>query len=63
MQHCQLIRQTGTGKGDAVRLGFSRARGEILMILDADLTVPPEDLPRFYAALCFGKEEFIQVFG
>jgi SAM-dependent methyltransferase len=59
MQRCQLIRQTGTGKGDAVRLGFSRARGEMLMILDADLTVPPEDLPRFYAALCSGKGEFI----
>jgi glycosyltransferase involved in cell wall biosynthesis len=58
-QRCQLIRQTGTGKGDAVRLGFSRARGEMLMILDADLTVPPEDLPRFYEALRSGKGEFI----
>jgi SAM-dependent methyltransferase len=58
-QRCQLIRQTGTGKGDAVRLGFSRAKGEMLMILDADLTVPPEDLPRFYEALRSGKGEFI----
>ena len=56
---CQLLRQTGVGKGDAVRLGFARARGEMLMILDADLTVPPEDLPRFYEALCSGKGEFI----
>jgi ubiquinone/menaquinone biosynthesis C-methylase UbiE len=56
---CQLLRQTGTGKGDAVRLGFARARGEMLMILDADLTVPPEDLPRFYEALDSGKGEFI----
>jgi ubiquinone/menaquinone biosynthesis C-methylase UbiE len=56
---CQLLRQLGTGKGDAVRLGFSRARGDILMILDADLTVPPEDLPRFYEALNTGKGEFI----
>jgi ubiquinone/menaquinone biosynthesis C-methylase UbiE len=56
---CQLLRQTGTGKGDAVRLGFARAEGEMLMILDADLTVPPEDLPRFYEALCSGKGEFI----
>ena len=47
------------GKGDAVRLGFARASGEMLMILDADLTVPPEDLPRFYEALCSGKGEFI----
>jgi len=58
-QRCQLIRQTGAGKGDAVRLGFSQARGEMLMILDADLTVPPEDLPRFYDALRSGKGEFI----
>jgi ubiquinone/menaquinone biosynthesis C-methylase UbiE len=56
---CQLVRQSGVGKGDAVRLGFERAKGEMLMILDADLTVPPEDLPRFYEALCSGKGEFI----
>jgi SAM-dependent methyltransferase len=56
---CQLLRQTGTGKGDAVRLGFAQAKGEMLVILDADLTVPPEDLPRFYEALCSGKGEFI----
>ncbi len=56
---CQLIRQTGAGKGDAVRLGFARATGEVLMILDADLTVPPEDLPRFYEVLRSGKGEFI----
>jgi ubiquinone/menaquinone biosynthesis C-methylase UbiE len=56
---CQLFRQTGVGKGDAVRLGFQHARGDILMILDADLTVPPEDLPRFYEAVRSGKGEFI----
>jgi SAM-dependent methyltransferase len=54
-----LLQQTGIGKADAVRLGFSKARGEVLMILDADLTVPPEDLPRFYEALVSGKGEFI----
>ena len=54
-----LLRQTGVGKADAVRLGFSKARGNVLMILDADLTVPPEDLPRFYEALISGKGEFI----
>jgi hypothetical protein len=54
-----LLRQTGIGKADAVRLGFERASGDILMILDADLTVPPEDLPRFYEALLSGKGEFI----
>lgn len=55
----QLHRQTGKGKGDAVRLGFARAKGDVLMILDADMTVPPEDLPRFYDALASGKGEFI----
>jgi len=55
---CKLLRQTGVGKGDAVRLGFAEAAGDILMILDADLTVPPEDLPRFYQVLRSGKGEF-----
>lgn len=54
-----LLHQPGIGKADAVRLGFERASGDILMILDADLTVPPEDLPRFYEALISGKGEFI----
>jgi len=57
-RRCRLFRQTGTGKGDAVRLGFAKANGGVLMILDADLTVPPEDLPRFYEALRSGKCEF-----
>jgi ubiquinone/menaquinone biosynthesis C-methylase UbiE len=51
--------QTGKGKGDAVRLGFSKATGDILMILDADMTVPPENLLLFYNALVGGKGEFI----
>jgi SAM-dependent methyltransferase len=55
----RLLRQTGIGKADAVRLGFAEAKGDVLMILDADLTVPPEDLPRFYEALRSGKGEFI----
>jgi glycosyltransferase involved in cell wall biosynthesis len=54
-----LLSQSGKGKGDAVRLGFERAHGDILMILDADLTVPPEDLPRFYDVLSSGKAEFV----
>jgi len=56
---CQFVQQIGDGKGDAVRLGFSRASGDILMILDADATVPPEDLPRFYEVLLSGKAEFV----
>jgi glycosyltransferase involved in cell wall biosynthesis len=54
-----LLRQTGSGKGNAVREGFAQAKGDVLMILDADLTVPPEDLPRFLEALTSGKGEFI----
>jgi SAM-dependent methyltransferase len=56
---CKLFRQDGRGKGDAVRLGFEKAGGEILMILDADMTVPPEDLSRFYNAIVGGRGEFI----
>jgi SAM-dependent methyltransferase len=55
----RLLRQSGAGKGDAVRLGFAEAAGGVLMILDADLTVAPEDLPRFYRALRSGRGEFI----
>jgi ubiquinone/menaquinone biosynthesis C-methylase UbiE len=53
------INQSGKGKGNAVREGFDLARGEILMILDADLTTAPEELPKFYDALAKNKGEFI----
>ncbi len=58
-RRCEVMQQTGKGKGDAVRLGFSKAHGDILTILDADLTVPPEDLPRFMEVLTSGKGEFV----
>jgi len=55
-----LIHQgNGIGKGDAVRKGFAAAKGDVFMILDADLTVPPEDLPKFMNAITSGKGEFI----
>jgi len=47
------------GKNAAVRKGFEVAKGEILMILDADLTVAPEDLTKFYTAIASGKGDFI----
>jgi glycosyltransferase involved in cell wall biosynthesis len=53
------FRQSGKGKADAVWLGFEQAQGEILMILDADLTVRPEDLPRFVQAMADGRGEFV----
>lgn len=54
----KIMQQTGKGKGDAVRLGFAAATGDILMILDADLTMPPEELPKFYEVLASGRAEF-----
>ncbi|MGN6367206.1 MAG: glycosyltransferase [Phycisphaerae bacterium] len=51
-------KQTGKGKGDAVRLGFGKATGEILMILDADISVPPEELPRFVDLIAKQQCEF-----
>ena len=56
----RLVRQgNGVGKGDAVRKGFAAATCDVLMILDADLTMPPEDLPKFFRALASGRGEFI----
>lgn len=56
---CKLLRQNGTGKCDALHLGFNQASGDIIIILDADVTVSPEDLPRFYETLRSGKAEFV----
>ena len=55
----KFLNQEGRGKGDAVRKAFEQAQADILMILDADLTVPPEEIPKFYNALASGKGEFI----
>lgn len=55
----KVFKQPGKGKGDAVRKGFDEARGDVLMILDADLTMPPEELPKYYDAIASGKGEFI----
>ncbi|HUL54518.1 MAG TPA: glycosyltransferase [Opitutaceae bacterium] len=51
----KTLQQSGEGKGNAVREGFAAAEGDILMILDADLTVPPEELPKFYLAVTAGR--------
>jgi len=55
----KFLQQTGIGKGQAVRQGFEVAEGDILMILDSDLTMPPEDLPKYYSALVSRRGEFI----
>jgi SAM-dependent methyltransferase len=54
----KILQQMGRGKGDAVRAGFAAATGDILMILDADLTMPPEELPKFYTVVASGHAEF-----
>lgn len=53
------LKQSGKGKGNAVREGFSAAAGDVLLILDADLTMPPEELPKYYDAIVDGKAEFV----
>jgi 2-polyprenyl-3-methyl-5-hydroxy-6-metoxy-1,4-benzoquinol methylase len=58
-KNIKVFVQKGKGKADAVQLGFSQATGDVLMILDADLSVAPEDLPQFYEALMSGKGEFL----
>jgi SAM-dependent methyltransferase len=55
----KALRQSGKGKADAVFLGFDRARGDVLMILDADLTMPPEQLPKFWQVIANRQGEFI----
>lgn len=54
-----VSKQSGIGKGNAVREAFDLASGDILMILDADLTMPPEELPKYYKAIITNKGEFI----
>ncbi len=54
-----LVDQSGTGKGDAVRAGFAAAKHAVLTILDGDLSVAPEDLPKFHRALVDGRGELI----
>jgi SAM-dependent methyltransferase len=55
----KAVQQKGKGKADAVFTAFDLARGDVLFILDADLTVPPEQVSKFWEALASGKGEFI----
>jgi SAM-dependent methyltransferase len=54
----RCLRQPGKGKWDAVHAGFAVATGDVLVIQDADLTAPPEDLPKFFGAIASGAAEF-----
>src|SRR5260370_38178321 len=55
----KVLKQDGKGKGDAVRKGFAAATGDVLMILDADLTMPPEALPKYHSVIETGKADFV----
>jgi SAM-dependent methyltransferase len=55
----RVLKQDGKGKGDAVRKGFAAAKHDVLMILDADLTMPPEALPKYHTVIESGKAEFV----
>jgi SAM-dependent methyltransferase len=55
----RFFKQPGKGKGDAVRLGFAEARGDVVLILDSDMGVAPEDVPKFVDALVRGKGEMV----
>ena len=55
----RFMKQPGKGKADAVFAGFEAAHGDVLMILDADLTMPPEQLSKFWNAIASGKAEFV----
>ncbi|WP_221032935.1 glycosyltransferase [Actomonas aquatica] len=54
----KALQQSGKGKGNAVRDGFAQAEGDVLMILDTDLTMPPEELPKYFHAVTAGHCEF-----
>ena len=55
----KVMQQPGIGKADAVFAAFEVARGDVFMILDADMTMPPEQLPKFWRAMTSGKGEFV----
>lgn len=56
---CHVFKQKGIGKNDAVKLGFEKAKNDILIILDADLTVKPKELRKFYDCICEGKSDLV----
>jgi len=59
LRNIKILKQQSRGKAGAVREAFAAATGDLLFILDADLTVPPEELPKFYEAVRSGKAELV----
>jgi len=58
-RNIKILKQQSIGKGGAVREAFAAATGDLLMVLDADLTMPPEQLTKFYQAARSGTGEVI----
>jgi len=58
-RNIKILKQQSRGKGGAVREAFAAATGDLLFILDADLTMPPEELPKFYEIARAGTAEFV----
>jgi hypothetical protein len=58
-RNIKVLKQQSKGKGGAVREAFAAATGDLLFILDADLTMPPEELPKFYEVARTGKADFV----
>ena len=55
----KALQQPGKGKKDATMTGFEAAQMDLVTVLDADLTMPPETIPRFYQAYCDGHADMI----
>jgi SAM-dependent methyltransferase len=58
-RNIKALKQTGEGKGNAIREAFAVATGDLLFILDGDLTMPPEELPKFYEVARSGLADFV----
>src|SRR2546429_1205662 len=52
----QIVKQTGKGKGDALRAGFAACTGDIIVMLDADGSTDPREIPRFVEVLMVGND-------
>ena len=52
----RVIQQSGKGKGDALRIGFAACTGDIIVMLDADGSADPAEIPRFVEALIAGSD-------
>ncbi len=56
LPNVRVVRQHGRGKGAALRTGFAAARGDIIVMLDADGSTAPEEIPAFVRALIDGAD-------